>query len=410
MPWCLLRGEDDLVRPRGDVDLLVDAPKIGDVKQAVSPLGFVQLSAWGNASHRFFVAYVEEDDLWIKLDVVTELSFGPFQALRTGAAVECLRSREHHGPTAKLAVANAFNALLLHCLIDRGDVPPRHASRLVRLAPQATDGALAAAVHDLWPPEWDERRVLNAAEQELWDELLAAGRELRRRWARRRLLATVWRISSQATLRQLGRVQTAIHGRGTLVTLLGPDGAGKSTLAAGLAAGILLPVRVFYVGLYALGDQRPRWMLVRLTTRLLWLLRTSLAIEYHLLRGRVVVTDRHSVEALLGLEAESRKSARVRLWILARATPAPDVVLLLDAPAETMFKRKGEHGIDVLERQRRQFRALAARLSGVVVLDAAQDSERVRRRAINVVWNHRARRRGSIQETAANKNPPTTQK
>jgi hypothetical protein len=82
--WCLLRGEAELDDPVGDVDLLVfpgDAPRLAPVLAAA---GYVGVPAWGHGSHRFFVAYTE--GAWIKLDVVTEVSFGPSQSLRTGAA------------------------------------------------------------------------------------------------------------------------------------------------------------------------------------------------------------------------------------------------------------------------------------------------------------------------------------
>src|SRR4029077_12808129 len=45
---------------------------------------------------------------------------------------------------------------------------------------------------------------------------------------------------------------------GMTVAILGPDGAGKSTLAAALGASFILPSRTFYAGMYPAGRRRIR--------------------------------------------------------------------------------------------------------------------------------------------------------
>src|SRR6266496_3482928 len=73
--YCLLRGHEELLSGAidGDVDLLVAPTQFGQMRRALERLGFVALSRWGQAPHHFFIGYDESNDLWIKLDVMTEL-------------------------------------------------------------------------------------------------------------------------------------------------------------------------------------------------------------------------------------------------------------------------------------------------------------------------------------------------
>jgi hypothetical protein len=232
--WCLLRGEAELDDPVGDVDLLVssgDAPRLAQVLAAA---GYVGVPAWGHGSHRFFVAYT--GGAWIKLDVVTEVSFGPSQSLRTGAAPGCLARRRRVGVVNLLAPDDAFWCLLLHCLLDRGAVPSRHAARLLELAPAArSDGPLASEIRSYLPPGWDAARLVDQVRRHQWDALALVGGRLHAGWRRQRPLATAHRRVGHRVLRRLAFLgPLAGNGRGRSVALLGLDGAGKSTLARSL--------------------------------------------------------------------------------------------------------------------------------------------------------------------------------
>jgi thymidylate kinase len=72
--------------------------------------------------------------------------------------------------------------------------------------------------------------------------------------------------------------------------------------------------------------------------------------------------------------------------LLGRAIPTPDLVLILDAPGEIMFARKGEHSPDLLEEQRQRFLALLPRIPQAEVVDVSRPEEEVRRDVINRIW------------------------
>jgi hypothetical protein len=135
--WCLLRGESDLASPEGDVDLLVAGGDMPRLRDALAPLGYVPLRAWGRGSHRFFVAHDEASGRRVKLDVVTQLAYGRYQELRTAAAAGCLARRRYVGGLALLAPGDAFWALLLHCMLDREAFSAAHRERLLELAGEA---------------------------------------------------------------------------------------------------------------------------------------------------------------------------------------------------------------------------------------------------------------------------------
>jgi len=82
---------------------------------------------------------------------------------------------------------------------------------------------------------------IEAAAAGSWDELVAVGAELPRQATAAHPLATRARGYSAG----LGRLPAAAlrmrHGRGFSVALLGPDGAGKSTLSSGIVANFGLP-------------------------------------------------------------------------------------------------------------------------------------------------------------------------
>jgi thymidylate kinase len=171
------------------------------------------------------------------------------------------------------------------------------------------------------------------------------------------------------------------------VALLGPDGAGKSTLAAALTETPALRARSVYAGLYGAATPRPPVPApgLRLALRLarLWRLRARAACWR--LRGRVVVFDRHGLDAAVAAARPGGTATRLRRRLLAGALPRPDVLVVLDAPAEVLLARKGEHDLATLEAQRDRYRALAARRAAALV-DATADADVVRREVTDVVW------------------------
>lgn len=387
--WCLLRGEDELDAPK-DVDLLVRRRDLDRLRSALRPLGFVPLPSRGHGPHAFFLAYDATSDRWTKLDAVTALCFGRDFSLRTGVEEELLARRRRDGALALLDRDDAFWALLLHCLLDKGAIDPRHGATLVRLAAEAGgDGPLGRLVESACPPGWTAGRIVEVAGREDWPALVELAPLLEARWPRR--------APARSPARQrASRLANRLERPGLSVALLAPDGAGKSTLAASLAESFYLPVRTVYMGL----DQRPaggrsgggRVPGLGLARRLLTVWGRYLGARAHTARGGLVVFDRYTYDSALPPRQPPTPARRLRRWLIAHACPAPDLVLVLDAPGEVLHARKPEHPLAELEEQRRHYRRLGEGLDRAVVVDASREADEVRREVESLIWEALAAR------------------
>jgi len=203
------------------------------------------------------------------------------------------------------------------------------------------------------------------------------------------------------------------------IALIGPDGAGKTTMTARLQQSSAIPVKCLYMGInieasdhalptsrlvayfkrrqngetgmYGRGDDSPReggtakrglggwlWAAGRLLNRLLeeWY-RQFLSWGYQI-RGYAVVYDRHFLYdfTLDGIEDEKQSAdKRIHRQLLENCYPRPHLTIYLDAPAEVLFARKGEKTLRELERRRQAFLRLGHRAKNFVRIDATRPFE-----------------------------------
>ncbi|HSS36217.1 MAG TPA: hypothetical protein VLR93_08070 [Patescibacteria group bacterium] len=204
------------------------------------------------------------------------------------------------------------------------------------------------------------------------------------------------------------------------VALIGPDGAGKSTVADQVMASLPFPARRIYMGVHleASSTMLPTTRLamavkhargggdmsawagapdatpkhrgpvanVRAGLRMAnwiaeeWYRQAVAAIEQR--RGRVVVFDRHFFCDYYATDIAPRTGRRPMLrrihgYNLRRLYPRPDLVILLDAPAEVFFARKGEGTLESIELRRQEYLAQADMFRSFVIVDARQPTDAV---------------------------------
>lgn len=213
----------------------------------------------------------------------------------------------------------------------------------------------------------------------------------------------------------------------TTVALIGPDGAGKSSIVQRVARGLQVPTAVVYMGInleastlmlpttrLALEVKRHRNLrpdMVGATTsadtagrggitrqaRSAVRLANWLAEEWfrqsvawiHQRRGRLVLFDRHFFCDYYAADVAGRRpgrpwTSRVHGAVLAHY-PRPDLVVFLDAPAEVLHARKGEGTVESLERMRQALLAVESVVDRFVRVDATQDADAVTRDVIAAI-------------------------
>jgi thymidylate kinase len=393
--WCRLRGAyGEPGSDRGeDLDLLVDRAHLQRADSAVRRLGFARLPTWGRGAHRFYLAYDSDCDCWLKVDLDADISYGRYEQLRTGTAAGCLARRERHAGGWRLSPDDAFWTLLLHCLLDKRAFRPAHQYELSKLADAAVETSdLARLAAGACPADWSVARLRAAVQDRDWNALIAAAPSFERAWLARAGVTAKRTSLVNGGLQRSTKLLNLLRRRGLTVALLGPDGAGKSTLADGVADSFFFPVRSIYMGLY----QRQRREIpvpgIGLSLRLATLWRNCVRAGYHKARGRLVLYDRFTYDHFTTIPERAPLKSRARRWLLAHACPAPDLTLVLDAPGELLYARKGEHSVAYLEAQRREFRAIAETGHGIEIVDATRDQDDVRREVVTRIWRRYAAR------------------
>lgn len=406
LPWVLLRGEDDLVRPRGDVDILVGDGQMQRVDALLAGVGFRRVLAPGHGSHRFYFSYDAAEDLWLKLDVVSEISFGPYQQWPTSLAQGCLKRRIRNGLLWLPATTEQAWLQLLHTMLDKGGAvrPERVETVRVAGALASTDDAIAAYV---------DRQVGPGTAAQLL-KLVRSGRVEEFRGPALRMASALTRDAPLRTRITAGRNRVfrlisptfqGRLGRGIVVGVVGPEGAVKTTLLRRLGESFPVPSRCVYLGMKGPG-RGDGWLARipggRLGGKMVGQICGAAAARYHYRRGRLVLVVQPANDALQPGAAGPAAGRRTGTALAAAVAHQPDVLLVLDDPGRVMFEPNVGHRAEVLEERRPAHLEAAKRRPNTWVIDAAQSQALIQRVATEIVWGLVA---GSAPTLAASGRP-----
>lgn len=391
--YCLLRRPANPATPEGDVDLLVDRADVVRMRTVLRRTGLVRFPSLGSGCEHVFLAYHAATDCWIRLHIVTDLSFGRRRRLRTGAASVCL-ARRRTGVLVELMPEDEFWATLLHGLLDKTGIAARHRQRLREIAGAAEPGGpLREVVERFCPAGWGAARMVECVRRDEWAELEQRAGCLAAAWRRRTPLSSRLAETMREVMRLPRRLLNHWRRRGLSVALIGPDGAGKSTLAAGLRQSFFGSSCAIYMGFGVSGGTSRASLLARLRLpglgmpgRLFVLWGRLLRAWSHQIRGQLVIFDRYTYDGLAPPPERRGWLRRLSSWIKGHACPSPGLVLLLDVPGKVMYQRKGELDSKTLEYQRQRFLALCQRIPRLQVLDATTSPEAMRIEAMDRLW------------------------
>lgn len=212
------------------------------------------------------------------------------------------------------------------------------------------------------------------------------------------------------------------------VTIIGPDGVGKTTVVSRVREELPMPVKYVYMGDNVESSNyilpTARWWKRRnlakskaaktqaapnhrngaasanplrvvkksigFINRILDVWYRYLVAGYFVRRGFVVLLDRHFTYDYYHFDINpenGRPSLKRRLngFLLKHTLPDPDLVICLDAPAEVIFKRKGEFSVEYIESRRRQYRSLESIAKNFALVDANRPLEVVVQNVCDII-------------------------
>ncbi len=187
---------------------------------------------------------------------------------------------------------------------------------------------------------------------------------------------------------------TRPHDRGVCLAVLGPDGAGKSTVLKLLAEDLqasYAPVRTWHFSPPLLARRKapttdpdgqiPRSRAASWIKLSYWVIQFTAgylaSVRPILNRGGIVLFDRYLVDALVDPKRYRYSGPMSLLRLAWRAIPKPDLLVLLDAPPEVLRARKQELTVEETARQRDAYRRLVLGDSRGRIVDASSPVEKV---------------------------------
>jgi thymidylate kinase len=382
--WVLLRPRATLAEPHGDVDVLVEPGDLERVRGALVREGFLAMPVPSPDAH--LATYDEAAGRFVWIHVQTELRLAG-EALPAASVLAAAT-----GEPPQPADAWLLWILLLRALVDKGELAERHRPHVARLAASWAGGpepleeiALRRGI--------DPAAAVKAAAAADWATLMSQSVHVSQPAPSR--LRRIARLA--LALRSPGRLRRR---RGLSVALLGPDGAGKTSLIERLRRDLPLPTRVQYMGLT--GGSLPRADALRvpglvLAGRLAILWFRYARSAYHRARGELVLFDRYTLDGAvpsgMRLSLAGRLSRRVQRY----ACPMPDMVLLLDASGELLHARSAEYDAATLESWMVAYRRLQGSVPGLERIDAERSADEVARQAESLIWQRYRERHGAAR-------------
>ncbi len=217
------------------------------------------------------------------------------------------------------------------------------------------------------------------------------------------------------------------------VALIGPDGAGKSTIGRKLQEISPMPMKYVYMGVNLESSnlvlpttrlllevkrargQRPDITVPRdvyfqsqtrqkITKRMAGGIKSALRLVnliaeewfrqlivwYYTFRGYYVLFDRHFYfdyydHDIANTDPKRSLSSRIHGFMLAKLYPKPDFVICLDAPTEVLYARKPERTIKILEMKRQEYVRLRDVMKSYAVVDVSQPVDVVARQVCELI-------------------------
>jgi thymidylate kinase len=397
--FLILRNYEDLPHSTtNDIDVLVQPEQLRRAErallQAAALTGFRLHNRVQFATLALYLSS-PQSNAQAHFDLFTSLKWRGFDFL---ACQEFLKRKVARDLFSIPHPADETATKLLASLIYTGKVKEKY--RVAIAAGCRTEAAAITALLARTYGEEHAKFLVDAAAQEKWDAIEAATALLRRALVLRQLTRHPWHTATSLLADARRFVGRLLRPPGVTVVLCGADGSGKSTAARAVIDGLegtfpLQKVRHFHWKPPIFSAKRqaarepttdphsqpPRNPAVSLCYFgfhwLEFMLGSPLRLWPVMFRGGLVLIDRYYYDFFVD---QRRYRLSVPPFIVRLGhffLKKPDLVVLLDAPAEVLQSRKQEVPLEETERQRQAYLKLVQGLRNGRVLDATQPPEKV---------------------------------
>lgn len=421
VPYCVLNGYERLYASEGmgggDLDCVVPG---AELPSRVATLLFRNLDRigadiikWqGSPNHYILLAARDRDDVQYLAPLDLHPGYQHY-GRRFFSSDDVLRSRLRYTgawiPSPDVEFTYYLIKKLLSCAL--GEAQRQHLEELYDRDPDGCQSRLAK----FWSLD-DAHMIAESARTGDWATTVAQLSRLRAALLHRRRRAHPLRTIAARAKKLAWRIRSAFPpAQGIHVVLLGPDGVGKSTVIEGLT-GIF--AQIFPGGVKtdtpaglinrpqaASGrphDKTPRGLAGSVAKAIYWMSYYTpgylLTVYPGLRTDSLHLSHRYLIDALVDPKRYRYGGPPWLLRLAWKLAVKPDLIILLDAPAETIQARKREVAPDETARQCEAYRALVGALPQGRIVDASQPVERVVAAVRDTIFEHMSRRTAQLLE------------
>jgi thymidylate kinase len=408
-----MRAEADVTTWKNEIDLIILPSKLQATLRVLRDLGWeIANTGLFDPSRRHLLLW--SDDRFLKIDLYSKIVSGGLEYID---ADRYLAGATLQGNVYVPCIGNWLLHVVVNTILEKRSLHEDYRSRVAcgvrdrEAVRQAAAEATRLGLGYLFEgdPElgflFDETRIacLRAGVREALLKARAANRvRLLWRW-------TMQKIGTKLALRP-----------GFSIAVIGPDGAGKTTFLAALEAALNrhgIEARTVYFGpwerpflpsskaLKSLGadpldigkDSPARRSVTKLAKAYLrrvlfyanflpemWA-RYFARVWPAILERHIVLLDRHAVDLEVGYYNQPMRNCGWVRVLLARLSPRPRMLILLDNEAEVIWSRKKEFPLALIQNAIRRYRE-AAMAYGMIVIRTERPSEQLVAEIIDRHW------------------------
>jgi thymidylate kinase len=417
IPYCLVGDTRRFPKEiRSDVDIVVHQAALPEITKllfrfcADQKLHLVQVLQHEQTAWYFAIAWFDQEDnlCFLNPDFCADFfHLGRLFLLADELLGQRRPALDATGKERGFYIISPAHEFIYYLLkkIDKQDFEPPHGDYLSHQWRKDPEGALAQ-LRRFWS-EPKAQILTKAAATNSWNEVMASLPSLQSS-----LHASIPFSLSASWLELKRKIQRVCQPTGVMVAILGPDGSGKSAVITRLMESLLPAFRrtervhlrpKFGMKVDDNGapivdphGQSARGWFVSILKLAYWLfdyvVGYALGIRPQLVRSTLVLFDRYYHDLLVDPRRYRFGGPTWLARLLGKFVPQPNLWIFLDAPAETLQKRKREVPLAESLRQREAYRQQIRSFSNHVIVDASQPLEKVVNDASRSILNFMARR------------------